>query len=280
MTARAAQARANPITTRRVLVGLLVAAIGFSTVFWSWTFFILLLCIGFAALYELNGLCEIKGQPLEYPVAVFGVFGYIVLAMLDRLHTWEGVLLAVITIASFAIGMYGEQKGYFARTAYTLLAVLYIGKLLTYFVFIREVPETGEWWTFYAVILIALTDIFGMVVGTLIGRHQLTKISPKKTVEGSIGAVVIVASVAAVACVIPELRLTWWEGVVLGVVTCIAAQAGDLVESALKRDAGVKDAGSMIQGHGGVLDRFDSYLFGGMAFFATLHVLGILSVLQ
>ena len=64
----------------------------------------------------------------------------------------------------------------------------------------------------------------------------------------------------------------------LGLLTGVAAQAGDLVESALKRDAGVKDAGDMIVGHGGVLDRFDSYLFGGVAFFATLHLLGILQV--
>ncbi len=268
------------MTVRRVLVGLLVAAIGLSTVVWAWMFYALLLVVGFAALYELNGLCEIKGQPLEYPVAVFGVFGYIVLAMFNRLHTWEGALLAGITIASFAIGMYGEQKGYFARTAYTLLAVLYIGKLLTYFVFIRQVPQTGVWWTFYVVVLIALTDIFGMIIGTLIGRHQLTKISPKKTVEGSVGAVIVVAGAAAAGCAIPQMHLLWWQGVVLGVLTSIAAQAGDLTESALKRDAGVKDAGSMIQGHGGVLDRFDSYLFGGMAFFAALHLLGILVVPQ
>jgi phosphatidate cytidylyltransferase len=65
---------------------------------------------------------------------------------------------------------------------------------------------------------------------------------------------------------------------VLGLATSVGAQVGDLVESAFKRDAGVKDAGAMIQGHGGVLDRFDSYLLGGVAFFAALHVLGVLQV--
>ncbi len=65
------------------------------------------------------------------------MFAYVVLAGFGVLHKWEGVLLAGIVIAAFWIGMYGEQKGYFARTAYTLLAVLYIGKLLTYFVFVR-----------------------------------------------------------------------------------------------------------------------------------------------
>jgi phosphatidate cytidylyltransferase len=206
------------------------------------------------------------------------VAGYIVLAAFDLLHRWEGVLLAGIVIAAFWIGMYGEQQGYFARTAYTLLAVLYIGKLLTYFVFIRQVPGVGAWWTVFAIVLIALTDTFGMVVGTLLGRHPLTKISPKKTVEGSMGSLVIVVVFAIAATTFPPLHFTWWQGAILGAFTCVAAQAGDIVESALKRDAGVKDTGTVMQGHGGVLDRFDSYLFGGMTYFATLHLLGIVAV--
>lgn len=264
--------------TRRIVVGLIVAAIGLGCVLYPWLFYLLLLGIGLGCLYELNRLCEIKGQPLEYPVAIVGVAGYVGLAALQLLHKWEGVLLAGITIAAFWIGMYGEQKGYFARTAYTLLAVLYIGKLLTYFVFIRQIQGNGLWMTFYVILLIAFTDIFGMVVGSMAGRTQLTKISPKKTVEGSFGSVAIVVAFAALATRFPELHLQWWQGAALGLCTSIAAQAGDLAESALKRDAGVKDAGDMIVGHGGVLDRFDSYLFGGMAFFGTLHLLGVLQV--
>jgi phosphatidate cytidylyltransferase len=266
---------------RRIVVGFIVAAVGLSLVALPWTFYLLILALGLTMLYELNALCEIKGQPLEYGVAVFGVTAFIVMAVFDLLHKWEGVLLAAITIATFSLGMYGEQKGYFARTAYTLLAVLYIGKLLTYFIFLREVPSIGIWWTYEAVVFIALTDIFAMVVGSLIGRHQLTKISPKKTVEGSAGALIIVSAVGTLAALwIPQLHQLWWQGLALAGTTCVAAQAGDLAESALKRDAGVKDTGAIIQGHGGVLDRFDSYLFGGMAFFAVLHVIGNLAVTQ
>jgi len=259
-------------------VGLFIAVVGLATVAFTWSFFVLALVLGLVMLNELNALCEIKGQPLEYAVAVFGVVAYVVLAQFDVLHKWEGVLLAVVIMASFWIGMYGEQKGYFARTAYTLLSVLYIGKLLTYWIFLRAVPDLGAVWTVLAIVLIALTDIFGMVVGTFIGRHQLTKISPKKTVEGSLGSLVLVSAIATLATLWPPLHLQWFQGLALGVLTSVAAQAGDLVESALKRDAGVKDTGTIIQGHGGVLDRFDSYLFGGMAFFATLHLLGILAV--
>lgn len=268
----------NPITLRRVVVGLVLAAVGFACMVLPWTFYLLILVIALFCIYELNELCEVKGQPLEYPVAVLGVFAYALLASLGALHKWEGVLVAGIVIAALAIGMYGEEPGYFARTANTLLAVLYIGKLLTYFIFIRQVPNEGLVWTICAVVLIALSDIFAMVVGTALGRHRFTGISPKKTIEGSIGSLIIVVAIASAATLIPQLHMQLWQGAVLGLLTNVAAQAGDLVESALKRDAGVKDTGSVIQGHGGMLDRFDSYIFGGAAFFAGLHVVGILAI--
>lgn len=278
MTAAPPGAAARPRMARRVLVGAALAAVGLLSVCVPAAFYAVVVVVGLMSLYELSTLCDIKGQPLEYPVAVFGVLGYILMAVFGLLHKWEGVLLAAIVMASFWIGMYGEQKGYFARTAYTLLAVLYIGKLLSYFVFIRAVPANGLWWTIDVIVLIAMTDIMAMAIGSLAGRHPLTKISPRKTVEGSLGALVTVSLVGAALAGLPPMHLSWAQGAALGAVTSLAAQAGDLVESALKRDAGVKDTGTVIQGHGGVLDRFDSYLFGGMAFFGMLHVLGLLTV--
>ncbi|MDP9111222.1 MAG: phosphatidate cytidylyltransferase [Candidatus Eremiobacteraeota bacterium] len=264
--------------SRRVAMGLLLAVVGLASVLYPYAFYALVLVIGLMSLYELAQLCKIKGQPLEFPVAVVGVVLYVLMASAGLLRQWEGVLIAGIVIAAFWIGMYGEQHGYFARAAYTLLAVLYIGKLLAYFVLIRQVPLTGLWWTIYVIVLIAMTDILGMLVGSAIGRHALTRISPKKTVEGAVGALLLVSAIGAVLAMTPYLHMAWWQGTLLGALTSLAAQIGDLVESALKRDAGVKDAGSVIQGHGGVLDRFDSYLFGGMAFFGTLHALGFLTV--
>lgn len=261
----------------RIVVGLIVAAIGLLCVISPSVFALLIVAIGLASLYELNQLCTIKGQPLEYPVAMAGVFAYAVLAYFGELRHWEGVLLAGIILAAFWIGMYGEQKGYFARTAYTLLAVLYIGKLLTYFIAIRQIPATGIWLTYYAILTIALSDIFAMAIGSAAGRTALTKISPSKTVEGSLGALAVVTIFGAVAAALfRPLALQWWQGAAIAFSTGVAAQIGDLAESALKRDAGVKDAGEMIVGHGGVLDRFDSYLFGGVTFFAALHLVGVL----
>ncbi len=265
------------LSTRRVLVGMALAVVGIASIFWSPAFYALLIVLGTLMLYELSRLCDIKGQPMEFQVAVIGMLAYVFLAIFHLMSKWEGVLLAFIVLATFWLGMYGDRRRYFARTAYTLLAVLYIGKLLTYFVFIREVPQRGTYWTILVVVLIALTDISAMLVGSLIGKHQLTKISPKKTVEGSLGALIVVGAVGAALAYVPGLQMAWWQGAGLGAATCIAAQAGDLVESALKRDAGVKDTGTVIQGHGGALDRFDSYLFGGMAFFGALHVLGLLA---
>jgi phosphatidate cytidylyltransferase len=276
-TTATTQAR-NPVTLRRIAMGLVLAVLGLACTIVPWVFDVLVLAIALGCLYELNALSNFKGQPMEYPVAIFGVFAYALLASFGILHKWEGALVAAIVIAATALGMYGEESGYFARSANTLLAVLYIGKLLTYFIFIRQIPGFGFAWTAFAIALTALSDIFAMVVGTAVGRHSFTHISPKKTVEGSLGSLVIVVAIAAACTRIPQLHVQLWQGAVLGLITNVAAQAGDLVESALKRDAGVKDAGSMLQSHGGVLDRFDSYLFTGAAFFAGLHLVGLLQI--
>ncbi|HTJ27989.1 MAG TPA: phosphatidate cytidylyltransferase [Candidatus Limnocylindria bacterium] len=261
---------------RRILIGLLLAVVGIGAVAWQPAFTLVVLLVATGCLYEFAGLSARKGPQLVLPVAMAAVWAYVILTHFGLIHRYEGILLAATVVVALGTATFTAESGYFARSGYTLLGVLYIGKLLTYFIAIRALHD-GVVWTVWLIFLIAFTDIFAMLVGTAIGRHQLTRLSPKKTVEGAIGGFVATALVGAAIALVPWVHVSWWQGAIVGAITSIAAQAGDLVESALKRDASVKDAGSLIAGHGGVLDRFDSYIFGGVAFYFALFLIGVIS---
>jgi len=264
------------VSTRRVIVGLALAIVGIGSVFWLPAFVVLCTAIALGCLWEFAQLSARKGPWLEIPVAAVAIVLYCTLTAMGLIHRYEGVLLAATVIVALLTGLFASSDGAFARSGYTLLAVLYIGKLTTYFVAIRLIPGIGSAATVMAIVLIALTDIFAMLIGTRFGRTPLSPISPRKTVEGSAGGLAVAVLAGIAIAITPWLHLLWWQGALIGAITSLAAQAGDLVESALKRDARVKDAGSLIGGHGGVLDRFDSYIFGGIAFYFALYVAGVI----
>jgi phosphatidate cytidylyltransferase len=141
----------------------------------------------------------------------------------------------------------------------TLFLLGYVG-LLGSFAVLLTAGDGGEWWTLAFLILVICCDTGAYVAGLNFGKHPMAPtISPKKTWEGFAGAVVA-AVVAGVLLSVFMIQQAWWFGIVLGLVIVVTATLGDLAESLMKRDLGVKDISSWLPGHGGFLDRLDSVL--------------------
>jgi len=120
--------------------------------------------------------------------------------------------------------------------------------------------QGGEWWTLASIIIVVVTDIGAYVTGLRFGRHKLApNISPGKTWEGFAGSIVF-AVVAGILLALLMVHQPWWIGLVMGVLLALVGTAGDLTESLIKRDLGVKDISTWLPGHGGFLDRLDSIL--------------------
>ena len=130
--------------------------------------------------------------------------------------------------------------------------------------------DGGEWWVLAFIIIAVASDTGAYAAGLSFGKHPMApKISPKKTWEGFAGAV-LASLIAGVLLALFMLGLPWWIGLVFGIVILGTATAGDLGESMIKRDLGIKDMSSWLPGHGGVLDRLDSILpsvVGALALF-------------
>ena len=148
-----------------------------------------------------------------------------------------------------------------------VMGVLYIGLSLGHLLLIRALPD-GAWLIFFVVLVTWAADTGAYIAGKAMGRHPLSPlVSPKKTYEGLAGgmALACLGAVVARGWFLPAISLT--SCLVLGVFLTLAGLAGDLAESAMKRSTGVKDSGALIPGHGGMLDRLDSLLFTGPAFY-------------
>ncbi len=132
--------------------------------------------------------------------------------------------------------------------------------------------DGGQWWTLAMLIVVVSVDVGAYATGLTFGRHKMAPIiSPGKTWEGFAGSAAA-AILAGVLTAIFMLQQPWWVGIILGVVLLGTATAGDLAESLIKRDLGIKDSSSWLPGHGGFLDRVDSSLLSGAAAFALFLI--------
>jgi phosphatidate cytidylyltransferase len=181
--------------------------------------------------------------------------------------------------------------GTIADIAASIFALFYLGFLPSYWIRLRDLsdlalaPRLAVWpdsWPplsagmvlmLMACLLIVATDIGSYVIGRRYGRRPLSPISPGKTMEGALGGLGCAALLGGVFAELLGWNWGWAVGALLGIVVAVFALVGDLTESMMKRDAGVKDSGDLLPGHGGILDRIDSYLFTPAVFFTVVRLL-------
>lgn len=145
----------------------------------------------------------------------------------------------------------------FAASAFV---VIYLPLMTSFAILLLRRPEDGAIWVIAFVVTVSMIDTAGYLVGRKLGRHQMAPgVSPKKSIEGLIASI-IAGSTSSVLFIVFALHGPWWLGIVFAAVMLLAAVFGDLAESLIKRDLGVKDMSALLPGHGGVMDRMDSIL--------------------
>lgn len=181
-----------------------------------------------------------------------------------------GIIWFVIVFGRYAL-TYPDRS--YAQASFTFSALIYPVVLFTYLYYLRELPN-GFIWCVYVFATVWLTDTGAYMTGNAFGKTKLApRVSPNKSVEGALGGLIV--------ALISGYVFWMWTGLgslplilALSLMTSIVSQIGDLFESAIKRSAGVKDSGNLIPGHGGILDRFDSFLFALPIVYFTL-ILGL-----
>ena len=262
----------SPFLSRIVVAAVLLPLVLGIVWLGGWWLFGLAAVGGLLALHELCGIARALR-----PIVLGGYVG-LVLALLGAQlggTTWllAGVL-ATLPAALLVFFVSSARQNAVAGFAVTLLGVAWIGGGLALLLLLRDVPEHGRLLIYTTLLAVFADDTAAFFVGRVIGRHRLAPaISPGKSWEGFVAGTVAAVLVTFFALYEQDV-VTRGESLVLGLAIALAATMGDLFESAVKRDLGVKDSGSLLAGHGGVLDRVDSLLWAGPAAYVTLLALG------
>jgi len=217
-------------------------------------------------------------------VRAFGVRGtyisinLLVLASVALSYSaWNGGVAGLATATAIAIPVLLIEllskgpEGFVASATATTFSLLYLPFLGGFLILLARTSNGFERVMTF-VVVVSCNDTFGYIVGVLIGKHPLApKISPKKSWEGLAGSLVftVIGGVLAFTYI---MDLAWWIGAIVGLMIVFTATCGDLIESAMKRDLALKDMGSLLPGHGGMLDRLDSVLISAPALWLALEL--------
>lgn len=258
---------------KRNLTGFIIGVIAAVCIFLGGIFLLgLLLFVILAGSKEYVQILRVKGfHPSFSVIAAAGVLLCFIVAI-NRLDLIPAVLAAG-TAASFLIVLFMGRQPYIANVATTELGFMYGALLPCHIVLIRQFeinagssnfliyePSEGFFLAMFTFLCILVTDTAAYFFGSRYGKHKLSSvISPKKTIEGAAAGGIAAVLFSLTGVLYTELNLI--ECLTGGLLITIASQLGDLSESLIKRDAGVKDSSNILPGHGGFLDRSDSYIF-------------------
>jgi len=271
----------NHMLKKRVITALwgillLIAAVWFDK---PLPWFTLLVAIwGLLAVFEFYQIMAASKVP---PLTYFGLI-WTLLFILSPHFNYDFLapllLTSAVVLPLIWLLLRPQKERAFIGWAWTIAGILYVGWLLSYFVALRNIDpvnlEVGRNWVFFALFTTFGSDIAAFFTGRALGRHRLApRISPGKTWEGAIAGV-LGAIIISLLFTLPMLfslpnplylqNFRYCQAILLGLLVSVFGQLGDLAESLLKRNMGVKDSGKLLPGHGGFLDRIDSVVFAGI----------------
>ena len=249
----------------------LVAAIVLSLVLWKPSFIIIVCAAVVVAVWEMHQGLAARGIEIpEEPLMVGGV------VMVGVAYLFGAPALVTATAVTALVSMLWLLRrgvdGYVQNATAAVFTLVYLPFLASFVALLLSEDEGVKAVITFVAVTIA-SDIGGYAVGVLFGKHPMARvISPKKSWEGFAGSAVTCVLVGYLL-VVHLLDGDWWVGVVLGVIAVVMATLGDLVESVMKRDLGLKDMSQIIPGHGGLMDRLDSLLATVAPTWLLLHYL-------
>lgn len=246
---------------------------------WLWSATVLAtMLLSFKELYHL--LLKQRSHAARWLFNLTSI-GLVGLATLGKVPFFLPLLMLVTMVLIFS-SLFRRPRRSMADIGASLFSILYLSFMMMHYILLRNIDgsvespglwffeQEGFWLVLWTISVIAAGDISGYYAGKLFGKNPLyAELSPKKTREGSLGSLLAGLSVGLAGASLASLA--WWDALILSVVLVVVGALGDLAESQIKREAGAKDSGDLLQSHGGLLDRIDSYIFSGAVTYYYVH---------